>query len=335
MNLACDDRLPCCVAGWLIWVLGGMASAGAQTAVSLPKAMGVSDVSLQRPMTALHPLATFQVGGNPDWMAVSEDSLWVTSAAKDEVVRLDAETNRVGESVAVRKPCSGLVTGFGSLWVPSCGAHELVRVDLKTHQIIARIAADPASSEGGIAVGAGSVWVVIGPDGVLARVDPATDRVVARIKVPVGSFAVAFAEGSVWVTSTAESVLSRVDPGTNKLVSTTGVGKEPRFLTTGAGSVWTLNQGDGTISRVDARSGRLEATIDAGLASRGGEIAYGGGAVWVTVLGFPITRIDALTNCVTRQWKGKGGDSIRVGLGSVWLTDIEAGSVMRLDPARL
>ena len=77
------------------------------------------------------------------------------------------------------------------------------------------------------------------------------------------------------------------------------------------------------------------ATIEAGVPGQGGEIAYGEGAVWVTVLGFPITRIDPSTNRVTQQWKGKGGDSIRVGLGSVWLTDIEAGVVMRLDPARL
>jgi virginiamycin B lyase len=329
------DRRMRCVAGWLICWLGGMASAGAQTANSLPKARGVDDASLQRPMTGLHALATFQVGGNPDWMAVGEDSLWVTSAARDEVVRLDAETNQVGKRVAISKPCSGLVTGFGSLWVPSCGAHELVRVDLKTDEVVARIAADPVNSEGGIAVGAGSVWIVTGPDGVLARVDPVTDGIVAKIKIPAGSYAVAYAEGSVWATSTAENVLARVDPMTNHVVSTTGVGKAPRFVTTGAGSVWTLNQGDGTISRVDARSGRLVATIDAGVSGQGGEIAYGDGTVWVTMRGFPITRIDSSTNRVTRQWKGKGGDSIRVGLGSVWLTDIEAGLVMRLDPARL
>ena len=104
-------------------------------------------------------------------------------------------------------------------------------------------------------------------------------------------------------------------------------------MTVGAGSVWTLNQGDGTVSRVDTKTGKLSAVIEAGLPGTGGEIAYGEGSVWATLLGFPITRIDPATNKVTEQWTGKGGDSIRVGFGSVWLTDLDAGVVWRIDPA--
>ncbi len=39
----------------------------AQTTVQLPKATGVGNTVVQRAMTSLHPLATFRVGGNPDW----------------------------------------------------------------------------------------------------------------------------------------------------------------------------------------------------------------------------------------------------------------------------
>ncbi len=63
------------------------------------------------------------------------------------------------------------------------------------------------------------------------------------------------------------------------------------------------------------------------------EIAYGEGSVWATLFGFPITKIDPATNKVTQQWTGKGGDSIGAGLGSVWLTDLRAGVIWRLDPA--
>jgi virginiamycin B lyase len=297
------------------------------------KATGVRNPAIQRQMTGLHPLATFHVGGHPDWMALTADSVWVTSSSTNSVIRLNAVTNKVGESVTIAKPCSGLAVGFASLWVPSCADHDLVRVDLKKQKVVARIPAGPADSEGGIAVGAGSVWIVTSPQGVLARIDPTTDSIVARIRIPSNSYSVAFAYGSVWITSTGKSLLSRVDGATNKLESTTRVGKNPRFLTTGAGSVWTLNQGDGTISRVDTRSGKLLATIDAGLSGRGGEIAFGEGSIWATLFGFPITRIDPATNRVTQQWIGKGGDSIRAGLGSVWLTDLHDGLVWRLDPA--
>jgi streptogramin lyase len=288
-------------------------------------------------MAELRPVATFRVGGDPDWMAVTADAVWVTVDARNAVVRLDASTNKVDGEVTVAKPCSGLAAGFGSLWVPSCGEHALARVDLRTRKVVAKIAVGPADSEGGIAVGVGSVWMVTDQETragrLLARIDPATNRVVARIGVPDRSYAAAFGGGSVWVTSTGQDLLTRVDAVTNTVVSETKVGKVPRFLTVGAGSVWTLNQGDGTVSRVSMKSGRLVATIDAGLAGHGGEIAYGAGAVWATLEGFPLTRIDARTNRVTAQWKGKGGDSVRVGLESVWLTDYDGGVVWRLGDA--
>ena len=99
-----------------------------------PKATGVSTPGIQRSMTGLHALATFQVGGDPDWMALTGDSVWITSSNTNRVIRLDAVTNKVGESVTIPKPCSGLAIGFGSLWVPSCADHNLVRVDLKTQR---------------------------------------------------------------------------------------------------------------------------------------------------------------------------------------------------------
>ena len=48
-----------------------------------------------------------------------------------------------------------------------------------------------------------------------------------------------------------------------------------------------------------------------------------------------VSRIDPSTNQVVQQFYGKGGDAIRVGLGSVWLSNLEAGNVWRLDPKRI
>ena len=103
----------------------------------------------------------------------------------------------------------------------------------------------------------------------------------------------------------------------------------------GEGSVWTLNQGDGTISRVDIKTNTVVATIEAGIPGDGGEIAVGAGSVWATVLEFPLTRIDPATNKVVQQFFGAGGDSVRVGFGSVWLSDIDGGKLLRLDPKRI
>ena len=96
------------------------------------------------------------------------------------------------------------------------------------------------------------------------------------------------------------------------------------------GSVWTLNQGDGSVSRVDQKSRKVIATIQVGIPGAGGDIDYGAESVWPTVLGgVPLTRIDATTDKVVRQWVGQGGDSLRVGFGSIWIADYEKGLLSR------
>lgn len=112
-----------------------------------------------------------------------------------------------------------------------------------------------------------------------------------------------------------------MDATTGKILESMAIGPKPRFLTSGGGSVWTLNQGDGTVSRVDEKSRNVIATIQVGIPGGGGDIAYGIESIWPTVLGVPLSRIDAATNKVVKQWVGKGGDSLRFGYGSIWLTD--------------
>lgn len=304
------------------------------SAPKLPRKTGVQISGVQHEIAELVPVATFAVEGRPDWMAVTKDAVWVSSSNVNHVVRLDAKTNKPGKIVTVAEPCAGLAVGFGSLWIPSCGDHLVVRVGAETGTPQAKIVASPADGEGGIAVGAGSVWIVTSKESDLARIDPATNRVIAHIRLPAGSFNPVFAKGSMWISSNAGGTLVRVDPGSNKVVSKTLVGPMPRFLTFGAGSIWVLNQGNGTIARVDASTGKRTALIAAGVPGKGGEITFGKGAVWVSVLGYPITRIDPVTNSVTGQWHGAGGDSIRVGHGALWLTNLTGAKVWRLPVPR-
>jgi virginiamycin B lyase len=288
-------------------------------------------ISIER----LKPDAVFEVPGAPDWIAVDE-AVWISNRPKDNVTRLDPTTNRVAAVVAVGKqPCSGLATGFGTLWVPNCGDRTLSRVDLKTGAVTATIRTGIGDSEGSIAAGAESIWMMTDAKGTLSRFDPATNAVVAEIYVPEGSYGLAFGEGALWVTSTDHDCVVRVDPHTNLIVETIPVGKAPRFIATGMGAVWSLNQGDGSVSRIDAKTNKVVATIDVGVPGPGGEIEVGEGSVWVTAFEFPLTRIDPATNAVAQQFYGKGGDAVRVGLGSVWLSNLKAGTVWRIDPRRV
>jgi len=300
-----------------------------------PPKTGVQLPGVQHDIAELAPQATFPVEGHPDWMAVANGGVWVTSSSANHVVWLDAKTNQPGTIITVNKPCAGLALGFGSLWIPSCGDHTVVRVDAKTGVVQATVTAGPADSEGGIAIGAGSVWIVTTKEGDLARIDPNTNTVATHIQIPPGSFNPIFANESIWVSSNKGGTLVRVNPKTNAVMGETPVGPMPRFLAVGDGAVWVLNQGDGTIARVNDKTGQRTALISAGIPGFGGEIAFGGGAVWATVFDFPITRIDPATNTVTAQWHGDGGDSIRYGLGTIWLSSYKGAKVTRLpDPAR-
>jgi len=211
----------------------------------------------------------------------------------------------------------------------------VTRVDLKTGEVTATIRTGIGNSEGSIVAGAGSIWVTTDAKGTLARVDPATNTVVAEIYVAPGSYGLAFGEDAVWVTSTEKNTVTRIDPQTNLVVETIPVGKAPRFIAAGAGAVWSLNQGDGSVSRIDPKTNKVVATIDVGVPGQGGDIAVGEGSVWVTSFEFPLSRIDPATNTVVQQFAGKGGDAVRVGLGSVWLSNLEAGTVWRIDPRRV
>jgi len=171
--------------------------------------------------------------------------------------------------------------------------------------------------------------------GTLARLDPDTDKVVASIPLPPGSYVPAFGEGSLWVTCTDKDLVSRIDPRTNLIVETVKTGKKPRFLAIGGGAVWVLNQGDGSVTRIDPATNKVVATIELGVPGDGGDISAGEGSVWVTSFEFPLTRIDPSRNKVTQQFAGPGGDAVRAGLGSVWLSNLKQGNVWRIDPRRV
>jgi YVTN family beta-propeller protein len=302
-----------------------------------PPRPGVKTAGVKIPIERLKPQAVFPVPGSPDWLAADElGAVWVSNKPKDSVSRFDVKTNTVAATVAVGKaPCSGLVAAFGSLWVPNCGDQTISRVDLKSGAITATIRTTIGDTEGSIAAGAGSIWLMIDGKGTLARFDPATNAVVAEISVAPGSYGLAFGEEALWVTSTDQSTVARVDPHTNLVAETIAVGKGPRFVAAGAGAVWTLNQGDGSVSRIDPKTNKAVATIEVGVPGRGGDIAVGEGSVWVTAFEFPLSRIDPSTNTVVQQFHGKGGDAVRVALGSVWLSNLEAGNVWRIDPRRV
>ncbi len=282
--------------------------------------------------------ARVHLGANADWVALTTAGVWAASARPDMVQRIDPRTNRVDARVPLPgTACAGLATGFGSLWVPVCGLRPaIVRIDLARARIQAVLPLEAVVAESGIAIGGDSLWAPLDGTGRLARLDPETGRVRAMVAVARGTFNPLYADGMIWATSGARRSIAMIDPAVGRTMGAMHVGPQPRFLASGFGALWALNQGDGTVDRIDLRTRRRIATIPARSRGRGGDIAAGEGYVWTTVAGTPLTAIDPATNTVVRQWTGPGGDSLRVGFGSVWLTDLKRGDLVRLSvPALL
>lgn len=286
----------------------------------------------QVPFASLRATATFKIDGTADWVLVTEDAVWVAGSKPNSVVRIDPATNEVVARVNLPgEACSGLPFGFGSFWVPVCGHKpSLVRIDAHTNSVGATFPVGPAGREGGIAASSDSVWIVTDKRGTLSRIDPRSGRVRQRISIQPGSCNPLFSDGVIWITGSNSNVVTAVDAATGRVLASIPVGPKPRFLTAGGGSIWTLNQGDGTISRIGAKSKKRTATISVGIPGPGGDICYGADSVWATIFDVPLSRIDGRTNKVLRQWVGRGGDSLRLGHGSIWLTDYRHGLLWRI-----
>lgn len=291
--------------------------------------------AVQRPVADLTPAATIKLGGRPDWMVVTPDSVWLANSSIHTVHQIDPATNReVARIECPGEPDSGIAAGFGHIWVPiTQPTPALLGIDEHTHRIARTFPIGPADAEGGIAASSDSLWMVTEKNGPLLRIDPVTGAIRQRVTVPAGSYNPISVGDDIWITSVESNVVTYVNAQTGDVLGQVPTGPRPRFSTSNGKFIWVLNQGDGSVTKIDRTARKVIASIAVGAPGGGGEICQGGGFVWVTVFDLPLTKIDATTDRVVRQWTGLGGDAVRYGFSSVWLTDLRAGLLHRLQPA--
>jgi YVTN family beta-propeller protein len=227
------------------------------------------------------------------------------------------------------------------VFVPTCGDGVVNEIDPVTDSIVRRIPAPiKRGREGAIAGANEALWI---PDNAsdstssaVVRVNVQSGAIEARVPTGVRSDVVVAGFGAIWVSSSAENVVVRIDPSTNRVVARIAVGRSPKFMSAGEGAVWVQNRYDGSVSRIDPATNREVSRIAAWAPTPAGDIAANGGAVWLSVDGSPVIRIDPHTNTVTHQYVGGYGiDAVRWGAGSLWIADHSTGDVLRIDPKRI
>lgn len=308
------------------------AISAASPKATIPKE-GIRTPGVQIPFSSLKTEATFQTPDRPAWMFFSME-LYVP--AKDHLDKIDVKTNKTGDPVAgLKSPCGGMVSAFGSLWAPTCGDGSLARIDPKTWKITATISAGTPDVKGSIAASADSIWLLTDAKTTLSRIDPDQNAVVGELRVPAGCEGLTFGETALWLACPNESKVLRINAETNLVEKVIDVSAQPQALAVGAGSLWVLCEKKGKVDRIDPKTNKVAKSIELDVPGAKGAITFGDGDVWVTLAGFPLTRIDPQSETVAQQFYGAGGGAILTSPGAIWLSNNDSGTLLRIDPKRV
>jgi YVTN family beta-propeller protein len=191
--------------------------------------------------------------------------------------------------------------------------------------------------------GSGASAVRVAPNSV-AAIDIRSGRVVAAAPVGVRPGLIAFGAGSLWIANLDDQTISRVDPGSLRTLRNIQLSAPPMGLAASADGAWVVepnanpSQSSVSVIRIDAEFDVPGAPVQIGnvVPNAPGAVAVQGGSVWVAPSNGVLTRLDARTGSVQGHVDPNATASgVAVGEGAVWLTDTDAGNVIRVDPTGL
>jgi YVTN family beta-propeller protein len=277
------------------------------------------------------------VGDTPRGVAVGRHAVWVANSADGTVSKLDVDTLRVIKTIGIAGQATEVVESNGQAWVATGLDNSVVPIDARSGGVHPAIplSRDRTASAWAVASGGGSIWTSSGNR--LLEIDPVTDTIVARRDVGEGHggsgccFSIHdldFGDGAVWVVD-ASQTLARVSPRGGQVTGSTQLGVIPVAVKVGYGAVWVglpdPNRPVLALWRVDPRTVRVTQTITLGSANSylaTLDVALGSGSVWVTNYEEgTLVRVDPNSLDVIAKIKiGSHPYGITVGAGRVWVT---------------
>jgi Protein kinase domain len=206
-------------------------------------------------------------------MLVRGDTLWVASARRRHVTRVDVRTRRViGEPTELPDRPVALASGAGGVWAGM--RSRVARLDPASGRLRELL---PVSSEVvRIATHRGAVWALGRAPHGLERVGGSGERV--ELPGATGGF-LASGEGALWVTVRDPERLVRVVPESDRTASV-AVGPSPAWLAITPGRVWVVDNGANTLVAVDPRTLSLRDEVRVPLNPFAATAS--GTSVWVT-----------------------------------------------------
>ena len=274
----------------------------------------------------------------PDRQSQQEEGL-----PPSTLVRIDASTNRVVDTIREVPPLGGLggtahdvnpevVAGGGAVWV-SVGV-QLTYVDPPTKEVTRIITTQRVVH---VAVGHNAVWASPFQGDIVMRIDPSTleetdTTDLGEGEAPLSSLGFEHPIGtsldSVWVGS--HDLLVRLDPVDGSIVERFPLGQGVDEIASTPRDVWVVDRLTRTLGRFSIEARRIVETVT--LQAGPDDIAAGGdGDVWV---------VNTEGGTITPVRDGRPREPIRVGnrpvdvavgQDAIWVADQEDGTVTRID----
>jgi YVTN family beta-propeller protein len=286
-----------------------------------------------------HVLGTpIDVPGMPVGIGVGEGGVWTSLRDKDEVVRVNPNTQRVTGTADVGSMPNGLTAKLGKIWVTNAGDGTVSPVDpnnLKVGRPIT-VGTDPRA----IGFAAGSLWVANAGSNNVYRIEK-DGTVSATIGVGAGPRGVAAGPGGVWISNGDDSTISIISPKTNTLTDTVQLpaGADPKGSAIAAGEFWVANEGNDTVTPIDLNTHVAGTAIPVGKEPR--DVSVGGDNLYVSNGGSgSATEITPASASPTHKpltdtfhlGKGSAPENASSGLGQVWVADGGTDTVVPLTP---
>jgi YVTN family beta-propeller protein len=230
------------------------------------------------------------IGGAPylDHVVVDGEDVWVSSFDRASIVRIDARSAEIAETVGIpSRHAEGLAVGGGYLWItnPSTvraqGTETVSRYDLRSREVVSTIAVGKTPIF--TTFGLGSVWVSNYDGDTVSVIGPGSSSAeTVDLEGCDGPLGIATGHGSVWVVCYWTQELLRIDPDSRQVTDRIPVGQGPLEVAVGEGSVWVTNRDSRSVSRIDPSSNDVVAAISVPAPATPWGVGTGGGAVWVT-----------------------------------------------------
>jgi predicted Ser/Thr protein kinase len=272
------------------------------------------------------------VGFRPRDIAIANGDLWVISATRPRLSRIDAGTlRRHGLQTRIGEGARSIAAHDGTVWVAIGHNSEVLKLDASSGRVVGRVGLPPQVTPWVIAANASGLWVAgrrFGVNDLLLHYD-ADGGLLAQHEVPADITALTLGRGHVWAGISGSRVYSFDMQVQHK--SRFWLTNAPDALTYGAGYVWASVPADNAVARFDPHTKRVVTTVVAqhpvGLAVAHGNVFVASNTDHRLVQLAPETGKPAgpALHVPDNPW------AVAAGEGHVWVTGVGSNTLSRID----